>query len=154
MTITLRLDAEGERRFQPGHPMHRPATDAMTELRRQGDTLCLVPQNLYEFWVVCTRPTAQNGLGLTPAQAHAELTRLKSLFTILDDPAAILLQWEQLVTQNQVVGKSAHDARLVAAMIAHGIARILTFNTADFQRYQGIVALDPQQVVASLPPTP
>jgi predicted nucleic acid-binding protein len=141
------------RTAQPGHPMHRPALDAMAELRRQGDTLCVVPQNLYELWVVSTRPTARNGFGLSPAQAHAELIRLRSLFTLLDETPAILPQWEQLVTQHQVMGKSAHDVHLVAAMMVHGIARILTFNTGDFQRYPGIAALDPQQVVASRPPT-
>lgn len=28
----------------------------------EGDELCLVPQNLYELWAVCTRPAEQNGL--------------------------------------------------------------------------------------------
>ena len=141
------------RSAQPGHPMYRPAVDAVDELRRQGDPLYLVPQILYEFWVVATRPTAQNGLGFTPAQAHAELTRLNSFFPIFHETPAILPQWEQLVTQHQVVGKRAHDVHLVAAMMVHGIARILTFNTGDFQRYPGIAALDPQQVLAP-PPAP
>jgi hypothetical protein len=52
---------------QPTHPLCQPAADALTLLRQQGEELCLVPQNFYEFWVVATRPTAQNGLGLTPA---------------------------------------------------------------------------------------
>ena len=43
---------------QPTHPMCQPATDALTLLRQQGDELCLVPQNFYEFWVVATRPDA------------------------------------------------------------------------------------------------
>jgi predicted nucleic acid-binding protein len=142
------------RAAQPGHPMYQPAVDAVAELRRQAEVLCLVPQNLYEFWVVCTRPTTQNGLGLTPAQAQAELARLKALFPLLDDTAAVFPQWEQLVAHYQVSGKSAHDARLVAAMMVHGIGRILTFNVGDFQRYQGITVVDPHQVLASQAPTP
>jgi hypothetical protein len=39
-------------------------------------------------------------------------------------------------------------------MLVHDVARMLTFNTADFQRYPDIAALDPQQVLASLSPTP
>jgi hypothetical protein len=77
------------RAAQPGHPMHQLADDAVAELRRQGETLCLVPQNPYEFWVVCTRPVAQNGLGMSPAEAQAELSRLKALFTLLDETPAI-----------------------------------------------------------------
>jgi predicted nucleic acid-binding protein len=69
------------RLIEPGHAMHRDALDATRTLGTQGHTLCIVPQNLFEFWVVCTRPTANNGLGKTAAEAAAELSGLKSLFT-------------------------------------------------------------------------
>ena len=142
------------RAARPGDPMHGAAVDAIDELRRQREILCLVPQNHYEFWAVATRPSAHNGLGMAPPQAQSELTRLKALFTLLDETPAVFRQWEQLVTQYQVSGKNAHDAHLVAAMMVHGVGRILTFNVADFQRYQSITALDPQLVVVSKPPTP
>src|SRR5579884_2752909 len=104
------------RTVQPGHPMRPLATAAITTLRAQGNDLCVVPQVLYEFWVVCTRPTGVNGLGKTAAEAAAELTTIKADFTVLDDTPAILPAWESLVTANAVIGKDAHDARLVAAM--------------------------------------
>jgi predicted nucleic acid-binding protein len=149
------LDTNLLTRFaQPTHPMHRTALDAAAALRRRGEVLCLVPQNLYEFWVVAARPAAQNGLGMTPAQAQSEASRLKAFFSLLDETPGVFPQWEQLVTLNQVRGKNAHDAHLVAAMIVHRISQILTFNVSDFQRYQGITVLDPQQVVASAPPLP
>jgi len=34
-----------------------------------------------------------------------------------------------------VMGKNAHDTRLVAAMLRHDIKSILTFNSADFKRF-------------------
>lgn len=139
------------RTVQSSHPMHRLAKDAVAELRLQGDVLCLVPQNLYEFWAVCTRPAAQNGLGMSLAQAQAEFARFKTLFTLLDDTPAIFPQWEQLVIQYQVQGKNAHDARLVAAMLVHGLSRILTFNVGDFRRYQTLTVLEPQKVVSRTP---
>src|SRR5438270_13234770 len=110
------------RMAKPTDPMHRAAVDATDHLGRSGERLCLVPQNLYEFWVVATRPLAQNGLGLTVTEAQAELIKLKQLFVLLDDTAAILSEWERLVNQHQVIGKSAHDARLVAAMNVHGLS--------------------------------
>ena len=133
---------------QPAHPMCQPATDALTLLRRQGEELCLVPQNFYELWVVATRPIAVNGLGMTVAQARAEFVALKQLFTVLDEKPAVFARWEQLVAQYQVMGKNAHDARLVAAMLVHGVGRLLTFNTADFQRYQGITVVSPHDVLS------
>jgi hypothetical protein len=99
------------REVQSGHTQHRAAVEAENFLRLRGDTLCLVPQVLYEFWAVATRPTAVNGLGLSPAQAATEITRFKSLFVLLADTAAIFPEWERLVTTYAVSGKNAHDAR-------------------------------------------
>jgi len=57
---------------------HEPQADtaraAIQTLLERGELLVLVPQNLYEFWVVATRPpgappTGSNGLGMPPAQA-------------------------------------------------------------------------------------
>jgi predicted nucleic acid-binding protein len=136
----------------PHSALHQEALDAVAALRRQGDELVIVPQNLYEFWVVCTRPVAQNGVGLSPARVQTELAGAKSLYSLLDDNPAILPQWEQLVARHQVIGKNAHDARLVAAMLVHGIGRLLTFNAGDFQRFSGITVLTPQQELAPPPP--
>jgi len=142
------------REVQPGHVQHRAAVDAGNALRLRGDVLCFVPQVLYEFWAVATRPTAVNGLGFSAAQAATELTRFKSLFQLLGDSPAIFPEWERLVTSYAVSGKNAHDARLVAAMAVHGLTHILTFNTADFARYPGITALDPLAVAPPAPATP
>lgn len=46
-------------------------------------------------------------------------------------------------------GKVAHDARYVAAMRAHGLTHLLTFNGADFARFPGITVLDPHTVATS-----
>ncbi len=135
------------RATQPSHPLRQPAADAVSALLTQAEQLCLVPQNLYEYWVVCTRPVSQNGLGMTAAETAAKIGEHKQLFALVSDTPAILVEWERLVTQHQVLGKSAHDARLVAAMLVHGIPRILSFNTQDFQRYPGIVAIAPAEVL-------
>jgi predicted nucleic acid-binding protein len=137
-----------------GHAQHRVASDATAALRHRGDTLCLVPQVLYEFWVVATRPVAQNGLGFTAAQADAEITKLQTLFSLLPDTAGIFGEWHRLVVTHQVLGKNAHDARLVAAMAVHGITHLLTFNTGHFSRYPGITALDPAALAGPPATTP
>ncbi len=131
-------------------PMHQLAIDATDSLRHQNDLLCLVPQSFYEFWVVCTRPLAQNGLGMSPTEVETEIRRLERLFTVFEDGPSLFPEWKRIVLQYQVIGKSAHDARLVAAMHIHGIGRILTFNVQDFQRYPNVVVVSPQQVMATL----
>jgi predicted nucleic acid-binding protein len=45
------------------HPLMRTARLALLALVRNGEELCVTPQNLAEFWNVCTRPVSLNGLG-------------------------------------------------------------------------------------------
>ena len=135
------------RLIEPGHAMHQPALDAVKLLVSRGHKLHIVPQNLYEFWVVCTRPTSVNGLGKTAAEAAAELVSLKALFLWLDETPAMYGVWERLVASTPVLGKNAHDARLVAAMTVHGLAHLLTFNTQDFRQYSGMTVVSPAEVL-------
>jgi predicted nucleic acid-binding protein len=95
-----------------------------------------------------TRPLGENGLGMTAAEAASELDRIKGMFLFLPETPAIYPAWEALVIQHQVIGKPAHDARLVAAMRVHGLTSILTFDRTGFSRYSGIEVIHPEQVKA------
>lgn len=108
-----------------------------------GRQLVIVPQVVYEFWVVATRARAQNGLGFSPDRAAADIAGLKRGIQMLRDERAVYTEWEQLVRRHEVCGKQAHDARLVAAMQRHGITHLLTFNASDFGRYPGITVIEP-----------
>lgn len=131
------------------HPMNHDATNAINELRRRGEQLHIVPQNLIEFWGVYTRPAQRNGLGRTSEEAEAEINRLKGLFLLLLDTSAIYQEWERLVVTYSVRGVNVHDARLVAAMLVHGLTHILTFNVQDFNRYSAeISVVEPTSVTA------
>lgn len=130
------------------NPIRPDARRALITLKRQGEELCITPQNIIEFWAVATRPLANNGLGLTPDEAARETSKLKRLFSLLPDVPAIFVEWEQLVIKHKVTGKQAHDARLVAAMTAHNITHILTFNADDFKRFFNITAIDPTTVIS------
>jgi predicted nucleic acid-binding protein len=140
------------RSLQPGSPHHLAATTSITELRRRGMQLCVVPQVLYELWSVCTRPVGENGLGFTTRQANSEQANTLALLTLLPDNASILPEWQRLVVRHDVKGRNAHDARLVAAMNVHGVGHLLTFNATDFARYPGVTVLDPHSFVPSANP--
>ncbi len=88
-----------------------------------------------------TRPLAENGLGCTTEQAVAEIDNLARLFALLPE-VSLMQEWQWLVTKYRVSGKNTHDARLVAAMLVHGVANLLTFNPRDFARYSEIVVID------------
>ncbi len=107
------------RMASPGHSMHAEAVSAVMRIRAASNQPVIVPQNLYEYWVVATRPMALNGLGLTTDQARLAIDEFATSLTLLLDERGIFANWIDLVTNNSVSGKLAHDARLVAAMFRH-----------------------------------
>ena len=136
------------RSAEPTHVHCQVSIDAIDVLRSRGHELILVPQILYEYWSVATRPVANNGLGLSPAEAAAELTALRRLFRLLKDERGIYSAWNELVVAHAVRGKQAHDARLAAALQRHVISHWLTFNTTDFQRCSFLTAVSPGDVLS------
>ncbi|MHC5610980.1 MAG: type II toxin-antitoxin system VapC family toxin [Nostoc sp.] len=128
------------------HPMNPDAAKAISTLSSRGERLHIVPQNLIEFWNVYTRPTERNGLGRSVAETQTEVNRLKVLFPLLLDTQAIYQEWERLVVAYGIRGVNVHDARLVAAMLVHGLTHILTFNISDFARYSEITAANPTAI--------
>lgn len=135
------------RAAQPNQPAWPEINQSLIALVASGCSLCVVPQNIYEFWVVATRPQAQNGFGLTPVDAKALVDGTLGKLTLLRDERGIFDLWMSLVDQYAVEGKSAHDTRLVAAMQRHSITNLLTNNKSDFARFP-INALTPQEVNA------
>jgi hypothetical protein len=125
MNIVIDTNILG-RMAEPGRAQAQLALDATDALRKRGDVPCVLPQILYEFWVVATRPAAQNGLGLSAVQAEIELVRIEAMFPLLAETAAVFPEWRRLIRLHQVVGKNAHDCRIVAAMTIHGVTDLLT----------------------------
>ena len=131
-------------------PLSGVARAAIQTLLQRRERLIVVPQNLYEFWAVATRPAGpppagRNGLGMTAMQAGHWLRFFRRRFTLLPDREELSTLWQELVESHVVMGIRAHDVRLVAAMRSYGISRLLTFNASDFCDL-GVVILDPAAV--------
>jgi Predicted nucleic acid-binding protein, contains PIN domain len=134
------------RRIHRSHPQHRLTRAAIARIVDRGDVLCVTTQNLIECWAVCTRPVESNGFGLLPAAANRILSRIEiAAVRLSDDQDAVYPEWRRLVTHHAVSGKKSHDARLVAAMKVSGVTHVLTFNSDDFQRYEHIVTIHPNE---------
>ncbi|MBC6477471.1 MAG: PIN domain-containing protein [Hormoscilla sp. GM7CHS1pb] len=134
------------RNVQPHHPMHSSGVSAIRILLARDEDLCIVPQNIIEFWNVCTRPVESNGLGMTAAQAEAEVREIERIFSMRLDRAQMYQEWRRLVANYAVKGVKVHDAKLVASMLVHGLTHILTFNFRDFARYSEVTAVHPDDV--------
>lgn len=135
------------RSVQSSHPMTSAASGSINSLLRKGEQLFIVPQTIVEFWCVATRPQSANGLGLTVSETQDRISVFRKALTLLSETEGIFESWAGLVERYQVTGKKVYDARLVAAMLAHGISHLLTFNDADFKRYREITVVNPQSIV-------
>jgi predicted nucleic acid-binding protein len=134
------------RLVESAHVQHKEASEALKTLRRQNGVFYILLQNVSEFWNVCTRPKDKNGLGLSIVQADSYLKRLERFFTVLPDTEEVYRNWRELIVNHSVSGVKVHDAKIVAAMKAHNIQNLLTFNTKDFKRYIFIKAVEPKDV--------
>jgi predicted nucleic acid-binding protein len=123
------------------------ARAAIGVLQERAERLIIVPQNLFEFWAVATRPpgappTGRNGLGMSTSQAGHWLRFFRRRFVLLSDRDELSDLWQTLVEDHGVTGFRAHDVRLVAAMQSYDVSRLLTFNVAHF-RGLPVTVLDP-----------
>ena len=120
---------------------------ALETLWSRGDELCYTSQNIAEFWNVCTRPAAsREGFGLSVTETDKRAKLIESRFTFLPDGKRIHDEWRRLVVAYSIEGVSVHNARLVAAMLVHGVTNILSIDAPDFARYPEITALHPNDI--------
>jgi predicted nucleic acid-binding protein len=123
-------------------PNHAAIRHAVRVLRARGDKLVTSPQNISEFWNVCTRPAAaRGGFGLSVVETERRVRHLERLFRVLPDSPTTYPFWRQLVVQHSVRGVQVHDAKLVAWMHAHRLTHLFTLNASDFARYSGITVV-------------
>jgi hypothetical protein len=128
--------------------MHQQALSSVAWLHAHRHECVLVPQVLYEYWVVATRPTENNGLAMPTAHVDSAISQWTQVFRLLLDERGVYSNWRQLVSTYDVKGKTAHDARLVGAMLRHSVSCILTFNKSDFSRFVSVTAITPSEVLA------
>lgn len=135
------------RLFDLDDPRNPEVVMALDCITTGNDERFVCGQVMIEYWVSATRPREANGLGVDPEMADDNLTKTQALFACLSETPDVIARWRSLVKQYRVCGKQAHDARIAALMFAHGITHILTLNSSDFARYDGITPITPQQLL-------
>lgn len=127
-------------------PQHAAVARALETLAGQNTRLCYTQQNIAELWNTMTRPAERNGFGLSVIEADREVRLIETEMLLLTDSRQVYTEWRRLIVQHAICGVQVHDARLAAVMYVHGVSHILTLNTSDFARFDGITALHPSAV--------
>lgn len=99
------------------------------------DHLVFPSQVAREFLVVATRPTAVDGLGLSPKAALENLTAFRRNVRLLPEEKPLLATLLRIVEDLSLEGKRIHDAHIVAAAVVHKVQWVVTLNSGDFQSF-------------------
>jgi predicted nucleic acid-binding protein len=124
-----------------GRAQHDQALGIVNDWPGRGTTLYTSGQIMREYLAVATRPAEQNGLGLTLADALANVRAFRARTSLLAEDGKVADRLLALLDDVACGGRQIHDANLVATMLVHGIDTIVTINLADFTRFERRVRL-------------
>ncbi len=125
----------------PARTGHRRARDILDQWPAVGITLYLSAQIVREYLVVATRPPAVGGLGLPLDAALENVTAVLDRTKILEETAAVSARLRDLLLAIDCSGKQIHDANVVATMMTHGVAALVTENLGDFRRFDDMITV-------------
>jgi predicted nucleic acid-binding protein len=119
-------------------PHHGTALRSIAVHRSMGLHFAVSGQILREYLVVATRAPEANGLGLHPASALGNIEALRQRLVFLEETEQVSERLLLLVKKYALSGTRIHDANVVAAMLAHGLEKIVTENQRDFSIFSEI----------------
>ncbi len=121
--------------------------DVCRHLIERHPALSLCAQSCREFLAVSIRPVAANGLGMSCEHACANLETLRGRIVTLPEEKPLLSVLLDVIRSHQLVGRSIHDAGIVAAVIAHQLGGLVTTDAQIFSRYPGMRVITPQDAL-------
>jgi predicted nucleic acid-binding protein len=120
---------------------HDQALGVVNDWPGRGTTLYTSGQVMREYLAVATRPAEKNGLGMTLADALANVRAFRARTSLLAEDGKVADRLLTLLDDVACDGKQIHDANVVATMMVHGIDTIVTINLVDFARFERQVRL-------------
>ena len=121
-------------------PLHKQAWAAINAAHEAGRAIWISRQVIREYLVTLTRP--QTFTTLPREMVLEQITRFIMCFEVADDTAAVTEQLVKLMANVQIGGKQAHDANIVASMLAYDIPCLLTHNVRDFERFGDVIKIE------------
>ncbi len=124
----------------PDAPAHAVARDRLEQSFEGDEPLRISRQIVRKYLSVVTRPQTWP-VAISREEALDDANTLMRNFEILEDGPVVAELLITLCRDVLVGGSQIHDANIVATMLAHGEHRLLTFNVADFRRFEGRIEL-------------
>lgn len=122
----------------PQTPFCLRARSVLTSLERSGQELWISRQVIREFLAYMSRTPNREYL---PTDVLAAARALEKHYHVAEEHAVVSEQLYLLLDKIPCGGKQVHDANIVATMLAYGVPRIVTYNLADFRRFDGLISV-------------
>lgn len=121
-------------------PRYFHARGVLRRLEEMDVEVWVSRQVLRELLAVLSRPQAfANPLQLADVLAVAQ--EYEDQFVVAEDQSLVTQQLYLLLDKVACGGKQIHDANIVATMLAYGVPQLVTYNLADFRRFEGLVSI-------------
>lgn len=124
-----------------GAPSHSESVKALDKLHASKTELWISRQVIRELLVTLSRPQSWGG-NVDPVLLAQHAEHLMKLYGVLEENKASTKQLLVFVRDGRARGKQVHDAAIVAVMLSHGVERLLTLNTAHFERFKPEIRLE------------
>lgn len=122
-----------------GAPLRDKARAALAGFGTLGQ-VAISRQIMREYVAVMTRSQTW-AKPLPVGEAFNDTSSFARRFEVLEDGPVV---WSELAALSEGYvfgGKQVHDANIVATMLAYGKTRLLTFNEADFRRFERLIEI-------------
>lgn len=123
---------------EPERPGHAEALMLLGGPR----SLAITPQIVREYVAVSTRPRANNGMGLRPEVATANVNTFLERCDLLAENAAVVRRQLTLIAATPPSGRQVHDANIVATALVHGITCIVTDDIRPFEHFADLIEIE------------
>lgn len=123
---------------------HAPARALLDTAVDVNAGLCLLPQNLVEFYSAVTNPrrVSDPKTSAEALEAMADILALPGI-EILPVPTDVVARVVELLRRRPVTGAKVHDVHLVAGLLGNAVTQIYTFNTDDFTPFEELSVFEP-----------
>lgn len=119
---------------------HAAARSVLEDITLSAEPARISRQILREYLATFTRPQTWP-VSISREDALRDVTEMTDTFEILEEGPKVTDNLIEICREVAVGGGQIHDANIVATMLAHGEHRLLTFNVADFRRYENRIEI-------------
>lgn len=125
----------------PNAPFHGEAIRIVDRLHASPLEVWISRQIVRELLATLSRPQPW-GSTLAPQALADHGGRILKLYKIAEEGAESTARLLEYVRDGRAQGRQVHDAAIAAVMLSRGIRRLLTFNTAHFERFKPDLILE------------